>query len=133
MRSSGRRWRPYGPMQQVCTMGTHCIHIFQPRCCITISVPMPLLQLRVMHVSSQCTPTVDHRSTQTGNVPSICNCNCALEVSQLKQEVLDMKVHANEKSVENHLQCRHVAIKCLHSGPCYTCNPSTTTYNITLH
>ena len=43
-------------------------------------------------VSFQCTPPVDHHSTQTGNAPSICNCSCALEVSQLKQEVLDMKV-----------------------------------------
>ena len=63
-------------------------------------------------VSCQCTPPVDHRSTQNGNAPSICNCSCALEVSQLKQEVLDMKVQ-----MKNQLEIIYNAVMLLSNAP----------------
>ncbi len=67
--------------------------------------------ITVGDVSSQCTPSDKHCSTQTGDIPPICNCKCALEVSQtaevfqLKQEVLDIKVQ-----LKNQLKVIHNAV-----------------------
>lgn len=70
--------------------------------------------------SSQCTPSVEHCSTQTEEIPPICNCKCALEVSQLKQEVLDMKVQ-----IRNQLKLIHNAVLMLSQTP--TLDPAVAT------
>jgi len=66
----------------------------------------------VEYASTQSSPTLSHQSTQANAATDSCPCTCALELSQLRQEVLDMKVQ-----MKNQLKIIYNTLMSLSNAP----------------